>query len=159
MPALDAAKLTVICDTREQTPLDVAPMQMVRGTLTTGDYSIAGLQDVVAVERKSLSDLTGSLGYGRDRFMREMHRLIAYPARLLVIEGTMSQIQLKQYRSQIEPNSVIGSLLGLMADGIPVLFAGDHAEAGRMVARFLFLVARRRFEQSQAILAKDPKPA
>lgn len=142
-------QITAICDTREQTPLDLAPLKTVRGTLTTGDYSIVGLEHVVAVERKSLQDMIGCIGYGRDRFEREMHRILAYSARLMVIEGHMSQIQLKQYRGETHPNSVIGSLLGWMARGIPIMFAGDHAEAGKMVARFLYIVAKRRFSEAE----------
>ncbi len=80
-----------------------------------------------------------------------MHRILAYPARLMVIEGSMSQIALKQYRGDVEPNSVIGSLLGWMARGVPILFVPNHAEAGRTVARFLFIAARRRWEEAQSL--------
>lgn len=142
-------QITCICDTREKLPLDLTPLKMVRGTLSTADYSIVGLEHVVAVERKSLQDMIGCIGYGRDRFEREMHRILAYPARLIVIEGHMAQIQLKQYRGEIHPNAVIGSLLGWMAKGVPIMFASDHAEAGKMVARFLFIVAKRRFSEAE----------
>ena len=36
-----------------------------RGGLYTGDYSIKGLERFVAIERKSLDDLMGCLGFGR----------------------------------------------------------------------------------------------
>ncbi len=49
--------ITAIVDTREQCSLDLTPLQTIRGSLTTGDYSVAGLEHVVAVERKSLRDL------------------------------------------------------------------------------------------------------
>lgn len=131
---------------------------MMRGTLTTADYSILGLEHIVAVERKSLQDMIGCIGYGRDRFEREMHRILAYPSRLIVIEGSLPQIQLKQYRGEIHPNAAIGSLLGWMARGIPILFANTHEEAGRMVARFLFIVARRRYAELQTF-AKAVEPS
>ncbi len=143
--------LIAICDTREQTPFDLAPLQCERATLRTGDYSIKGLEHVVTVERKSLQDLIGCIGYGRERFDREMQRILSYPSRLIVIEASLAQIQLKQYRGETHPNSVIGSLLGWMARGIPVLLANDHTEAGKMVARFLFITARRRWEEAQSL--------
>jgi len=58
-------------DTREQTPFtfDGYTCEIQTGTLPTGDYSLAGLVDRCAVERKSLDDLLGCLmGSGRERF-------------------------------------------------------------------------------------------
>ena len=80
--------LTAIVDTREQTPLDLAPLKTVRGTLSTGDYSIVGLEHVVAIERKSRDDLIACVGRERERFDREVKRLLAYHVRSLVVEST-----------------------------------------------------------------------
>lgn len=145
--------IVAVCDNREQLPLDLSPLKCERGTLPTGDYSVRGLEHFVCVERKSLQDLIGCIGYGRERFEREMQRILSYPARLIVVEGTLGRIALKQYRGEVHPNSVIGSVLGWMAHGIPILFAGDHAEAGKMTARFLFIAARRRWEEAQSLCA------
>lgn len=150
---LQIEDVTAIADTREQTPLDLSPLKCELGTLPTGDYTVKGLEHIVCVERKSLSDLMGCIGGGRERFDKEMHRILAYPCRLLVIEGTLGQIALKQYRGDISPNAALGSLLGWMAAGIPVLLAGDHQEAGRMVARYLFISARRRWQEAQSLCA------
>lgn len=149
--ALSPEDITVLIDSREQTPLDLSPLKSESATLPTGDYSVKGLEHFVCVERKSLSDLMGCIGYGRERFEREMHRILAYPARLLIVEGSLAQISLKQYRGNIEPNAALGSLLGWMARGVPILFADNHGEAGKMVARFLFIAARRRWEEAQAL--------
>ena len=46
--------LTAIVDSREQLPLDLSPLRTIRGTLATGDYSVQGLENIVAIERKSL---------------------------------------------------------------------------------------------------------
>ncbi len=144
---------TVIIDTREQTPLDVSPLKSQAGTLPTADYSILGLENVVAVERKSLPDLMACIGRERERFDREIMRLIAYPSRLLVVEGHLAQIQLKQYRANVEPSAALGSIMGWMARGIPILFANSHEEAGKMTARFLFIAARRRWDEAQGLCA------
>ena len=85
-------RLTAIIDRREQQPLELAPLRARRGTLTTGDYSLAGLEHIVAVERKSLADLVACCGGARARFEREVQRLLAYPARALVVESSWTQL-------------------------------------------------------------------
>jgi ERCC4-type nuclease len=54
----------ILIDTREQKPLSFGELRTERTTLATGDYSIAcdgrDLRDVVAIERKSISDLLGA---------------------------------------------------------------------------------------------------
>lgn len=144
--------LTAICDTREQRPLDLAPMKIERKGLTTGDYSIAGLEHVIAVERKSLDDLLQCIGQERERFDREMHRILAYPHKMLVIEATWADIRAGKWRQKVHANAVAGSLLGWMSKGIPVFFAPDHDSAGGIVRHFLFLSARRRWEEARAMV-------
>ena len=52
--------MKIIIDTREQAPFTFRHERMGAttepGTLAVGDYSLAGLEDRVAVERKSLPD-------------------------------------------------------------------------------------------------------
>ena len=97
---LEPEQVTAVIDTREQTPLDLTPLRMTTGTLTTGDYSVLGLELVVAIERKSLSDLLCCVGRERDRFDREVMRLLAYPVRCLVVEATWPEIEQGEWRSQ-----------------------------------------------------------
>ncbi len=76
---------TVICDSREQLPYEFTGMTDKNGKallvptkikgLASGDYSIEGMEDRLAIERKSLDDLYGSVTWGRDRFEREIIRL------------------------------------------------------------------------------------
>ena len=47
--------LVAIVDSREQNPLDLQPLRQTIGTLATGDYSLRGLESVIAIERKSLA--------------------------------------------------------------------------------------------------------
>lgn len=53
---------------------------MTTGTLRTGDYSVSGLVDQVAVERKSEADYLACVGVERERFDAAVQRLLAYPA-------------------------------------------------------------------------------
>jgi hypothetical protein len=73
-------QVTAVVDSREQRPLDLAPLRTVPGTLTTGDYSVCGLEHVVAIERKGLSDLLSCIGGERARFEREIARLLGWIA-------------------------------------------------------------------------------
>ena len=146
-------QVTAIIDTREQLPLDLSPLRTVTGTLTTGDYSIYGLEQIVAIERKSLGDFLSCVGGERDRFQRQVDRLVAFPVRALVIETTWLELEAGAWRSKITANAAIGSLLGWIAQGVPVLLAGDHKRAGRYVSRLLFTAARRRWREARSLTA------
>ena len=133
----------IVIDTREQTPLTFANMPTQLGTLDTGDYSVAGLEHLIAVERKSLPDLLACCGHGRERFKRELQRLRAYRFKLLVIEATAAELESGQWRSQLQPAHVLGSLASWTATYVlPVWLAGDHDAAGRFVERFLLQAVR-----------------
>ncbi|MCY2987181.1 MAG: hypothetical protein NTY19_04835 [Planctomycetota bacterium] len=144
--------VVAIVDTREQTPLDLSPLRVEVAGLTTGDYSVKGLEQIVAIERKELSDLLGCIGTERERFDREVMRLLAYPCRALVIEATWQDIEAGDWRSKITPAAALGSLLGWIAAGLPVVMAGDHDRAGRYVSRLLFTAARRRYREARALI-------
>jgi ERCC4-type nuclease len=152
LPAeLKPEQVTAIVDTREQTPLDVSPLRSITGTLTTGDYSILGLESVVAIERKSLLDLLGCIGGERERFDREVIRLLAYPVRCLVVESSWSDLERGEWRSKITPAAAVGSVLGWIAMGLPVIMADSHARAGKYVSRLLFTAARRRWRECRSL--------
>lgn len=136
-------QLLVVIDQREQIPLDVAPLRHRFGHLETADYSIEGLEERVAFERKSLTDLLSCCGTARERFERELLRLRGYEVKGLVIETTWPEIELGQWRSKIKPAAVTGSLMAWSLDGLPIWFARDHQEAGRLMSRLLFLAGRR----------------
>ncbi len=112
--------------------------------------------NVIAVERKSLSDLLSCVGTERERFEREVQRLLAYPCRALVVESTWPELEAGEWRSQIKPTAVIGSLLGWIAMGLPVIMATDHRRAGRYVSRLLYIAARRRLREARALVASIP---
>ncbi len=160
LPAeLKPEQVTAVIDTREQLPLDLAPLRTVAGTLATGDYSVAGLEHVVAIERKSLGDFLSCVGTERERFDREVQRLLAYPTRALVIESTWPEIEKGKWRSKVTAASALGSLLGWVAHGLPVIMAGDHARAGRYTSRLLFTAARRRWREARVLVATVTGPA
>ena len=148
---LKPEQVTAIIDTREQAPIDLAPLQAVTGTLSTGDYSVQGLESIVAIERKSLPDLLACIGQQRNRFDREVQRLLAYPCRAIVVEASWSDLEQGGWRSQVTPAAALGSVLGWVALGVPVIMTGDHERAGRYVSRLLFTAARRRWREARAL--------
>ena len=151
MTELKPEQVTAIVDSREQLPLDLAPLKVKVKCLDTGDYSVQGLEHVIAIERKSLSDLLGCVGGDRKRFDREIQRLLSYPTRALVIESTWPEIEAGGWRSKITPQAATGSLLGWIATGIPIIMCGDHQRAGRYVSRLLFTAARRRWRENSGM--------
>ncbi|MCC7291439.1 MAG: hypothetical protein IT449_05175 [Phycisphaerales bacterium] len=88
---------TIIIDTREQAPFTFANLPSEPGTLDTGDYSVRGLEHLVAVERKSLDDLLACVGRERERFKRELQRLRAYRFRLLIVEASAADLEQGTY--------------------------------------------------------------
>jgi len=141
-----------LIDTREQTPLTLSPLRTSPATLVTGDYSVRGLTNVIAVERKSMQDLLMCIGRERERFEREIQRLMAYPIKALVLECHISQIQLKSYRGDIHPNAALASVISWQVRGLPVIWAGDAITAGDLTARFLYLAAKSRYYETLPLL-------
>ncbi len=148
---LKPEEITVLVDTREKVPWDLSPMLTEQATLTTGDYTIRGLEHVVCLERKSLPDLLQCVGKHRDRFEREVSRMLAYPARVLIVESSWRQIESDDYDSKVHPNAVIGSLLGWTAMGLPVVMAGNRRRAAKYGSQLLLTVARRRWRELRAM--------
>ena len=146
--------ITAVIDTREQKPWSLTPLKTQRGTLATGDYSIAGLEREIAIERKSLPDLLGCIGGARKRFEEELERLQAYPTRCVIVECTYTDLEIGSWqlgmgdvRSKVDPKAALGSVLGWIAAGIPFLFCGDADGASIAAARLMFIAARRRFTE------------
>jgi ERCC4-type nuclease len=144
---LEPAHVVAIVDSREQRPLCLAPLRSQRGKLVTGDYSVRGLEHLVAIERKSIQDLIGCIGRDRERFKRELQRLHAYQYRALVVEGSWAQLERGEYRGKVSPQSAVGSLLAWAVEGLPVIMANDAEQASQFVSRMLFLAARKRWRE------------
>jgi ERCC4-type nuclease len=133
----------IITDSREQSAFTFeheryAGTTVEAGTLDTGDYSLAGLTDKVAVERKSLPDLVACLSRERERFERELQRAAALDAFAVAIEGSFSELANGQYRSQLNPHSACQSVAAFMARyRIPFVFCGSRPAAEYFVHSFL----------------------
>ena len=134
--------MKIIIDTREQEPFTFRHEKMNAttelGTLAVGDYSLAGLEDKVAVERKSLSDLVMCLGRERERFERELARGAALDAFAVVCEGSWLELARGEYRSRLNPHAACQSVLAFAGRyRVPFLFAGSRSAAVYMAWGFL----------------------
>lgn len=139
---------TAIIDTREQRPVTLEykkglVLNSEPGALYTGDYSLKGFENLVAIERKSIDDLMGCIGTHRERFEREIIRLKGYEVKAIVVESTWLKIERGDYRSRVNTSAAIGTLMGWIAEGIPIVMADNHKRAGVFIARMLYITARR----------------
>ena len=127
---------TIHVDTREQPghaydfsaiARSAFPFSVASATLRTGDYQLAchgwdsdDESQRIAIERKTLSDLYGSLSSGRMRFEKEFVRLAEFGYAALVIESPWDHIAKPndwlRHPTQMLPRSAIATLL-LFDDG------------------------------------------
>jgi len=143
--------MRIIIDTREQLPYEFQTTS-VKGTLSTGDYSIFGLEDFIAIERKTLDDLIGSLCTGRQRFERELQRGKSLDYFAVIIESTLTDIVNGSYRSQMTPKSAIQSLLAFSVRyRLPLFFVDSRNYGARITECLLLKYAREMEKRTEAI--------
>lgn len=112
--------ITIIEDSREQHPLDFTPyapygIASERRKLRTGDYSVAGYENHVLIERKSLNDLVGTLTHERERFLREMYDRGSFAiCKHLVIEADWRDVSRPYSFSAANPAAILNSAFSLM---------------------------------------------
>jgi len=129
---------TIVQDTREQCPLDIRAYPVEVAGLPVGDYGVRGFSawdnPAFIVERKSLDDLCGSMGRGRNRFMREIERMRQFRFRALLIEADRATVQAGDYRSKIAPTALLATLDALAVRcGLHVYWCNDPQGAARQL--------------------------
>jgi ERCC4-type nuclease len=148
--------MRVVIDTREQVPFTFGgyACEVQAGTLTTGDYSLAGLEYRVAVERKSLDDLMGCLvGDGRERFERELARARGLDAFCVVVEASFQDMAEGRYRSRMKPHAALQSILAFQVrHGCQFVWAGTRAGAEYATFHFLRHYLREAQERLKAVV-------
>ena len=114
---LKTPRPVLLVDTREQQRFDFFPFEdwfagIETRALQLGDYSVAGMEDICLVERKSLSDLVHSFTAERNVFVNRLQLMARYPHRLLVICAALSQVKSPYAHSGIDPNRSAGRAPG-----------------------------------------------
>ena len=111
--------------------------------LKTGDYTIAGMENEVCVERKSLADLYSTLGQHRERFEREHQRMAAIVetggSTIVVVEADWeAAIHWPPERSQLPPKVVFRTALSWQVRyRVPWHFLPDRRFSELFTFRFL----------------------
>ena len=137
-------------DSREQKPYEFENSEV--GTLTIGDYSICGLEDCIAIERKELNDLISSLTTGRDRFKKELTKGKALDYFALVIEARLSDLTNGHFRSQMNPKSAVQSLLAFSVRyRLPIFFCESREYAQRVTESLLYKYVKELEKKIEAI--------
>lgn len=148
--------MKLIQDTREQAPFTFAgyDCEVQAGAIPTGDYSLAGLVDRCAVERKSLDDLLGCLtGEGRERFERELARAAGLECFAVVVEASFQDMAEGRYRSKMKPHAALQSVLAFQVRyGCPFIWAGTRAGAEYATFHFLRHYLREAQERLRAVV-------
>jgi len=134
--------ITITIDSREQLPYTFKAASET-ATLTTGDYSLKGASDLIAIERKTTNDLIACLTTGRERFERELHRGRALDYCALVIEATLSDLSNGRYQSEMLPKAAIQSLMAFsIRYNLPVFFVENRKFGARVTESLLLKYAR-----------------
>ena len=142
----------VAVDTREHKPYRFARSEV--RTLATGDYSVVGLEDQIAIERKSQADAYGSLGHGRARFERELERLSRFDYAAIVIESSLKGFLLPPAFSRLHPTAALNSILAWSVKyGVHVFFADDRRHANALTYQLLEKYVR--YHQEKADIASE----
>jgi hypothetical protein len=152
-------EITIIKDTREQQGWDFEEEEKkpgkirVKGTvvnmLDAGDYSVAGYEDIVRIERKfGIRELFGNMTpvANKERFEREMEKLSKIPYKYILIESNLSMdvmgLTVPQFFKSPPCSAVMKWLLELQMEyGVVPMFVGD---SGKKVARTIFETVIRR---------------
>jgi ERCC4-type nuclease len=112
-------KFTVIVDSREKLPYEFKdyPVNVETDKLDTGDYTIKGYRDYLAIERKTKEDFLSSISQNRDRFQNELKRARKFVKPMeIVVEEPERTFKLSSGNSfdntfsNIHPNAVKGTI-------------------------------------------------
>jgi len=143
---LKTPRPVLLVDTREQNPFDFTRFAgwfagVEKRALKLGDYSIAGLEDICAVERKDLSDLVHSCTVARSAFIDRLRLMAEYPHRLIVITSALSQVKSPYSHSKIDPNRIMQFLIAALAGlQVPFVCSETHELGEELVASYLYQV-------------------
>ena len=168
--------MVIVIDTREKRPLDFSfwkDVTVQRRELWPGDYTILGGAQYLAIERKSVSDLVGTMktGYAGigsttpkrfDRELMALHSVIARGGNAFVLVepdgpiGTVcpafEQIKSHSYRSSIPPYNVIKFIETIREDWhVPVHMTDSRTHSAEIVYEY----ARLALAVKRAHMAED----
>lgn len=138
---------TIVVDTREQQPWSFDHFAKAHKKLDTGDYSIDGLQHLLAIERKkSVSEFANNIV--ESRFKDVIIRLSQLKYSFLLLEFDLEDVLIYPIGStvpkrmwdkiKISPAFLLKNILELQLEhNIIVYFCGDHTNGEKMAEYIL----------------------
>jgi len=138
--------VTILVDDRENNPwtLDHPDFKFETQRLKVGDYTIAGAENHVAIEKKSgiVELITNLSSKDRPRFKRFLEKLSKYPIKCIVIEDSLSHIEAAFRacpKTHLEPASIYYWLSVITIKyQIPTLFIGNNKQQREDILYYLF---------------------
>lgn len=133
-----------IVDTREQNPLSFRRFKgwftrVEHRALRVGDYSVDGMEDSCAVERKDLADLIQSFTTNRAVFINRLRRMSELPHSLLVVTASWNEIKSEYPYRAANPNRIAQSLIAVLAGlRVPFICTETHELGEEIVASYLY---------------------
>lgn len=138
---------TIIVDTREQQPWEFGFHNTAKQKLDTGDYSIQGLEDILAIERKkSVSEIANNIS--ESRFKDVLNRLSTFPYKFMLLEFDLedvynfpvgSDIPKKLWdKLRISSKYLLKYLTEIQLNyGIHIIYCGDASNAEKMAVSIM----------------------
>ena len=135
---------TIIIDSREQAPFtfhgiserkkdEEIPVivKTRRKALATGDYSLDGFEDLISIERKSISDFVSTITADRERFKRELVRSLELDFFAVIVEGTLEDVlRYARDKTRASMKSIYRSVISFEIDfRAHFIFEGSRARA------------------------------
>lgn len=134
--------ITMLVDTHEHLPYEFPGFVRIDGTirqtLPAGDYAIAEAPEIFCVKRRRVEEFNTIFSNPSDNrppFLQELERLLPFPHRFLVIEGTIQYSKGGGRLGQYHKNGMMDFLDALTARfGIKIIFSDSREEAEERVA-------------------------
>lgn len=150
-------EFTIIVDTREQKPWAFDNHAKANTKLDTGDYSIEGLENIVAIERKrNVAEFANNIT--ESRFIDVVDRLSKIPHAFILFEFNMDQVMNYPIGSdipkrlwnkiRISPSFLIKNIIDLQLNhNIKVVFCGNSSNA----EKFALSLMRRIYKEHKNV--------
>lgn len=134
---------SILIDTREKQPYQFPAGQPTSiKTLKTGDYTLAGFEDVIAVEKKrNVTEFAQSVA--QKRFWRELDRMQAFPHKFLLLDFSFGELEgypfttdLPWYvkkKIKLRGGFLLKALARIMSKGIMVCFTGSAKNSANLL--------------------------
>ncbi len=143
---VDYSDFNIIIDTREQQAWEFPRHSTANKKLDTGDYSLAGMEEVLCIERKkSVSEIASNIT--EKRFEDVLERMTTYKYSYMIFEFSLTDVLMYPQGSEIprhkwkyiriSPNFILKKLSEYMINyNIKIIF-GDSPKNAQKIAMAL----------------------